>query len=357
MKQSTTATLGIDLGDRWSHLHMLSTATGEVESGRRVRTRVEDLSALFSGMSPRRIVLETGTHSNWVARLAMRHGHEVIVAQARRLRMIYENPTKSDAVDAKMLADLGSTHPDLLHPAHVRSEQVQSDLAVLRARENLVAARTKLVNAARGLSKSLGHVLPVCSTESFPRKAWEDCPEGLRPALQPLLVAIASLTRQIRAAERSVARLCTGRYAKQVAPLLQVPGVAELTALAFVLVVGTPAHFRRTRDVGAFLGLVPRRDQSGASDPQLPITKCGDPMLRRLLGQSAHWILGPFGSDSDLRRWGLKLIERRGKGGKRRALVAVTRRLAVLLLALWKSGATYEALKNANQSASSEIAA
>jgi transposase len=357
MKQAITETMGIDLGDRWSHVYVLSTATGEVLAERRVRTRVDELTALFAGRAPMRVVLETGTHSNWVARLASRHGHEAIVGQARRLRMIYENPNKSDAVDARMLADLGSTHPQLLHPVKVRSEQIQTDLAVLRARENLVEARTKLVNAARGLAKSLGHVLPESSTESFPRKAWEDCPEGLRPALRPLLLSIASLTREIRAAEREVLRLCRGRYAEQVTPLLQVPGVAELTALAFVLVVGDPARFPRTRDLGAFLGLVPRRDQSGASDPQLPITKCGDPMLRRLLGQSAHWILGPFGRDCDLRRWGQGQVERRGKGGKGRVLVAVTRRLGVLLLALWKSGAPYEPLRNANARASDTTAA
>lgn len=348
MKQSITETMGIDLGDRWSYVYALSPVTGEVLDERRVRTTPTDLAALFASVAPMRIVLETGTHSNWVARLAMRQGHEVIVGQARRLRMIYENPTKSDAVDAKMLADLGSTHPQLLHPVTVREERVHADLAVLRVRENLVGVRTKLVNAARGLAKSLGHELPHCSTESFPRKASTDCPEALRPSLRLLFVAIAQLTRQIHAADREVVRLCRGRYAKQVAPLLQVPGVAELSALAFVLVVGDPARFPRTRDIGAFLGLVPRRNQSGASDPQLPITKCGDPMLRRLLGQSAHWILGPFGSDSDLRRWGLKQVERRGKSGKRRVLVAVTRRLAVLLLALWKSGAEYEPLKNSD---------
>jgi transposase len=347
MKQSIAETMGIDLGDRWSHVYAVSPETGEVLEERRVRTRVEDLGSLLAGTRRMRVVLETGTHANWVARLAKRHGHEVIVGHARRLRMIYENPSKSDAVDAQMLAKLGSTHPELLHPVKVRDERTQADLAVLRAREGLVEARTKLVNAARGMAKSLGHRLPECSTESFPRKAWQECAADLRPALRPLLLGVASLTRGIRSADREIRRLCRGRYAEQVRPLLQVPGVAELGALAFVLVVGDPSRFPRTRDVGAFLGLVPRRSQSGASDPQLSITKCGDPTLRRILGQSAHWVLGPHGKDSDLRRWGLARIERGGKSAKGRALVAVTRRLAVLLLALWKSGERYEPLRGA----------
>lgn len=347
MRKSTPTTMGIDLGDRWSHVHVVSPATGEVLSVRRVRTRIEDFEELFAGTQGLRVVLETGTHANWVARLAARHGHAVIVGQARRLRMIYQNPTKSDAVDAQMLADLGSTHPALLHPVTVRSERLQADLAVLRARERAVEARTKLVNAARGLAKSSGHRIATGSTECFPRRLLEGCPADLLPALRPLALAVAALTRAVHAYDREVKRLARGRYRKDVRALVQVPGVGELGALAFVLVVGDPGRFRRTRDVGAFLGLVPRRDQSGASDPQLPITKCGDPMLRRLLGQSAHWILGPFGKDTDLRRWGERRAGRGGKNDRRRALVGVTRRLAVLLLALWKSGDVYEPLRNA----------
>lgn len=349
MKNSTTVTMGIDLGDRWSHVYVRCGETGEVVAERRVRTRTEEVEALFAGVERMRVVLETGTQANWVARTAKRHGHEVIVGQARRLRAIYENPTKSDAVDARMLADLGSTHPQLLHPVTVRDEQVQCDLAVLRGREILVRARTQLVNCARGIVKSLGYRLPDGSTRCFPRRAREACPPDLRPAVGPLLRAIASLTRQIHSADREVRRLCRDRYRRQVAASLQIPGVGELAALTFVLVVGDPGRFRRTRDVGAFLGLVPRRDQSGASDPQLPITKCGDPMLRRLLGQSAQWILGPFGRDCDLRRWAARRAERGGKSAKRRAVVAVTRRLAVQMLALWKSGAPYDPLRNARR--------
>lgn len=346
MRKTITATMGIDLGDRWSYVYAMSPETGEVLGECKVRTRVEDLGEFFAGLPPMRVVLETGTHANWVARLAQRHGHEALVAQARRLRMIYQNPNKSDAVDARMLAEIGSTHPHLLHPVHVRAETVHSHLAVLRARENLVEARTKLVNAARGLVKSSGDRLPESSAESFARKAWDALPEALAPALRPMLLSVAELTRQIRALDREVKRLCAEVYPKETAPLLTVAGVGQLTALAFVLVVGDPARFARARDVGAYLGLVPRRDQSGGSDPQLRITKCGDAMLRRLLVQCAHWILGPFAPDSDLRRWGLARAQRGGKNAKRRAVVAVARRLAVLLLSLRRSGETYEPLRN-----------
>jgi len=351
MRKSTCETMGIDLGDRFSHVHALSARTGEVLGEQRVRTRVEDMEELFAGVPPLRVVIETGTHSNWVARLAARHGHDVVVGQARRLRMIYENPTKSDAVDARMLAELGSTHPELLHPVKVRSETVQAHLAVLRARENLVTARTQLVNTARGLVKSLGDRVPKCSTRAFPRTAWTSCPKILAPALRPLLASIAALTRQIRVADREVSRLMREVYRKETKRLLEVPGVGELIALAFVLVVGDPSRFPKNRDVGAYLGLVPRRDQSGESDPQLPITKCGDAMLRRLLVQGAQYVLGPFGPDSDLRRWGQARVERGGRNAKRRAVVAVARRLSVLLLALWKTDSAYEPLRRSTPAA------
>lgn len=347
MRKRGVTTMGIDLGDRFSYVHVLSPTTGEVLEERRVRTRMEDLDALFASRRPLRIVLETGVHANWVARLAMSHGHEVIVAQARRLRVIYENPTKSDEIDAQMLAELGSTHPELLHPVKVRSETTQAHLALLRAREDLVRARTHLVNAARGMAKSVGHRLPESSTEALPAKARDACPKILAPALRPLLATIAFLTREVRAIDRKIVRLVRDVYAQETRRLLEVPGVGPITSLTFVLIVGDPARFRSNRDVGAFVGLVPRRDQSGESDPQLPVTKCGDAMLRRLLVQCAHRTIGPFGEDTDLRRWGLARCERGGKSAKRRAIIAVARKLSVLLLALWKSGSAYEPTRNA----------
>ena len=186
---------------------------------------------------------------------------------------------------------------------------------------------------------------------AFPRTAWTSCPKILAPALRPLLASIAALTRQIRVADREVSRLMREVYRKETKRLLEVPGVGELIALAFVLVVGDPSRFPKNRDVGAYLGLVPRRDQSGESDPQLPITKCGDAMLRRLLVQGAQYVLGPFGPDSDLRRWGQARVERGGRNAKRRAVVAVARRLSVLLLALWKTDSAYEPLRRSTPAA------
>jgi transposase len=132
----------------------------------------------------------------------------------------------------------------------------------------------------------------------------------------------------------------------EVALLRQVKGVGPLISLTFVLTLDDPQRFRRSRDVGCFLGLRPGRRNSGRSEPQLHISKEGDRYLRTLLVQGAHYILGPLGEDSDLRRWGLKLAQRGGKNAKKRAVVALARKLAVLLHKLWVSGEVYEPLRN-----------
>jgi len=131
--------------------------------------------------------------------------------------------------------------------------------------------------------------------------------------------------------------------------LKQVKGVGTQIALTYLLTIEDPHRFAKSRDVGCFLGLRPGRRDSGESQPQMHISKEGDPYLRTMLVQGAHYILGPFGADSDLRRWGLKLAARGGKNAKKRAVVAVARKLAVLLHRLWVTGEVYEPLHNSHK--------
>jgi transposase len=285
--------------------------------------------------------MEVGTHSRWASHLLEELGHEVLVANARKLRAIYDNPRKGDRADAETLARLARLDPNLLSPIHHRSPQAQADLAIIRSRDALVRSRTLLINHVRGIVKSSGSRLPSCSAESFSKKVEPSIPEPLRPALLPLVDTIGSLTQQIRACDRQIETLCQTQY-PETRSLQQVSGVGPLTALAFVLTLEDPSRFAKSRHLGPALGLVPRRDQSGDRDPQLGITKSGDAFLRRLLVGSAHYVLGPFGPDCDLRRWGLQLAERGGKNAKKRAVVAVARKLAVLLHHLWKTHAIYD---------------
>lgn len=288
-----------------------------------------------------RVVVEAGSHSPWVSRVLEAAGHEVVVANPRRVRLITWNASKRDPVDAEWLARLGRADPALLAPVHHRGPAAQAALSVLRARECLVRARTRVVNQVRGLVKAQGARLPRCSTASFPRRVSPHVPAALQPAVGPALVEIDHLTQQIRAYDQQVAHLATAVF-PETARLRQVPGVGPLTALAFVLTLEDPARFPRSRTVGSYLGLRPRLHESGRRRPALRITKEGDAFVRQLLVQAAHYILGPFGPDTRLRDWGLGLVARGGKHAKQRAVIAVARKLAVLLHQLWRTGAVYE---------------
>jgi transposase len=340
-------TIGLDLGDRSSWYCMLE-ARGEVLLEQKLGTTPKAMKEVFGAMPRSRIALETGMHSPWVSRLLSELGHEVIVAHARNVRLIGESRKKDDRLDAQTLARLARIDPQLLCPVKHRSAKAQADLTVIRARAGLVRARTALVNTARGLVKSYGERLRGCNVRNMnPEKAEGLSPE-LRAALEPLLAGIEMLSEQIREYNERIEKLAQETY-PQVALLKQVKGVGTLIALTFLLTLEDAYRFRKSRDVGCYLGLQPGRRNSGQSEPQMRISKEGDPYLRTLLVQGAHHILGPFGADSDLRRWGLKLAERGGRNGKKRAIIAVARKLAVLLHRLWVSGEVYEPLRNSSQ--------
>jgi transposase len=337
-------TIGLDLGDRTSHYCMLDEA-GNVILERSLPTTPNGIRQAFSRIPRCRIALETGTHSPWVSRQLSELGHEVIVAHARNVRLIGESSRKDDRLDARTLARLARIDPGLLGPVRHRSAQAQIHLTVIRARAALVGTRTALVNAARGLTKSYGQRLNKCGTEQMNRDSSKGLSQELREALDPLLREIESLNERIKEYDQRIEQIAKEIH-PEVARLKQVKGVGTLIALTYVLTLDDPRRFRHSRDVGCFLGLRPGRRNSGQSEPQLHISKEGDRYLRTLMVQGAHYILGPFGQDSDLRRWGLKLAERGGKNAKKRAVVAVARKLSVLLHKLWVSGDVYEPLRN-----------
>jgi transposase len=305
------------------------------------------LQEVFGAMPRSRIALEIGTHSPWISRLLSELGHEVIVANARKVRLIGESRQKDDRLDAQTLARLARIDPQLLSPVKHRSAKAQADLTVIRARAGLVRARTALVNTARGLAKSYGKRLRGCNVRNMnPEKAEGLSPE-LQRALEPLLAGIEAVSERICEYNERIEQLAQQSY-PQTALLKQVKGVGTLIALTYMLTLEDPHRFQ-SRDVGCYLGLQPGRRNSGRSEPQLHISKEGDPYLRTLLVQGAQHILGPFGVDCDLRRWGLKLAERGGRNGKKRAIVATARKLAVLLHRLWVSGEVYAPLHNSSR--------
>jgi transposase len=280
----------------------------------------------------------------------------VLVANARKLRLVYSNKRKTDEADAQNLARLARLDPRLLYPIKHRDEDSQAHMALIRSRQALVGSRTQLVNHVRGAVKSFGHRLPKCPARSFHKNAAEHIPGALRPAIEPILEQIGSLTERIGDYDRQLETISKAHY-PETELLRQVEGVGPLTALTFVLTVGDPHRFEKSRSVGAYLGLVPARDQSGDRDPQKRISREGDETLRKLLVSNSHYILGPFGSDSDLRRHGEKIAARGGKNAKKRAAVAVARKLSVLLHRLWVTGEVYDPLHNTHRRQEREEAA
>jgi transposase len=333
-------TAGLDLGDRVSRVCEID-AAGKIVKTAAVATTPGAIERYFGGRPRCRVVLEASTHSPWVSRQLKELQHEVVVANTSEVYAKRPRKRRNDRTDAEFLARQGRADVELLHPISHRSAEAQQDLALLRARDQLVGARTKLINHVRGSVKSLGGRINKCAAESFARQAGRQVPEALRPSLAPLLEVIADLTTRIRGMDQQVERMVEEHPE---AVLLQQPkGVGPLTAIAFVRAVEDPRRFKHSRQVGAFFGLVPKLDESSDSSPQLRITKAGDALVRKYLVSSARYILGPFGPPCDLRRYGEVIAARGGKNASKRAAVAVARKLAVMLHRLWVTNAQYDA--------------
>lgn len=336
-------TVGLDLGDNQSRYHILDEAAETVSTGQLPTTKA-GLRSLFEKMPPSRVALEVGTHSPWVSRLLTELGHEVIVANTHKVRLITHSIKKNDRIDAEKLARLARADPKLLSPIRHRGEVAQADLAVIRGRAALVEARTGLINTARGLVKAFGERLKSCDADQVGEGLQEGLSEAARRAVQPLLRSVEAVSEQMRVYDGEIEEIAK-RY-PEVELLRQVYGVGQLIGLTFVLTIEDPSRFEHSRDVGPFLGLIPKQGDSGDRQPELGITKAGDQLLRSLLVQGAHCLLRKGAPESDLRIWGMEKIEKGGKNAKRRAIVGVARKLAVLLHRLWVTGEVYDPLYN-----------
>jgi len=342
-----SVTIGMDLGDKTSRYCLLSDE-GEILREGQVATTKAGMTGTFGRIGRARIAIEVGTHSPWVSRLLRSFGHELIVANPRQVKLITESSRKDDRLDAQTLARLARIDPQLLRPIQHRSEKAQMALMVIRVRAALISARTSLVNTARGLAKALGERLPQCDADQMGVLQTESLPPNVQRVLEPLLKEVESLTEKIKDSDREIEQIARKDY-PETALLQQVGGVGPLIALTFVLTVEDKDRFQKSRDIGCYVGLRPRRSDSGQSQPQLRITKEGDPYLRTMLVQGAHYIISRRGPDTDLKRWGLHLAERGGKRAKKKAVVAVARKLGILLHRLWVTGEVYEPLRNQNR--------
>lgn len=337
--------IGIDLGDK-KHAICAINQDGKILKEYSIYNRADDLEQLSHDFPKALMALEVGTHSPWISRLLDNLGHEVLVANARKLRAIYTNERKCDELDARMLAKIARLDPELLHPIEHVSAEAQHDLLSLKFRDTLVRQRVHIITSIRFSIKSLGVKIKSPSSASFAtyaRNTLSEEPEILA-MIEPSLAALDVIGTSIKKYDKLIEVACHEKY-PETQKLQQITGVGPITSLCFVLSIGDTLRFKKTRDIGAYLGLVPRRDQSGNTDKQLSISKAGNGQLRKLLVQCAQYILGHFGPDCDLRRHGLKLAARGGKAAKKKAIVAIARKLAVLMLALQTTDGNYVPLK------------
>ena len=258
-------TIGMDLGDKTSRYCVLN-EQGEVTKESSVGTTKKGMLQVFGGMKRCRIAVEVGTHSPWVSRLLSGLGYEVIVANARQVKLISQSSRKDDKLDAQTLARLARVDPQLLRPIRHRSEKAQQDLMTIRVRAALVEARTSLVNTARGLVKAMGERLPKCDADNLGTEKLEGLPEGLQETLKPLLEQVESLTEKIKESDVKIEQIARKDY-PETELLRQVRGVGNLIALTFVLTVEDPQRFQKSRDVGCYVGLRPKRRGSGLAGP------------------------------------------------------------------------------------------
>lgn len=329
--------IGMDVSDKKSQLAILK---GDRLRFDTVQNTRKALRLQFCSLPASRVALEAGTHSPWLSRELEALGHEVIVANPRKLALITQNVRKSDIRDAETLARLAKADPKLLSPIHHRGEDAQKALALIKVRDRLVSARTSLINCARGIVKPLARVLPSCDAARFVKRVSEAMDAELAPILTPLLKSLVPINEQIKVLDREIELLAKDNVAARC--VRQIHGVGPITALSFVMTIDDPARFAKSRDVGAYLGLTPARSQSGEEDPQMHISKQGDVMLRRLLVSCAQVVMKRNAPDSALKRFGTRLAQRGGKAAKKKAIVAVARKLAVLMHRLWVTGEVYE---------------
>lgn len=343
---SVILTTGLDLGDDTTHLCTVDASRQVVHRARFATTRGE-FRRHFAGQPSQRVVLEAGSQSLWISHLLKELGHDVLIVDARRTKLITEGDRKTDKRDAETLARLALGVPELLGCSQHRTLAKQGELSMVRVRDLLVRQRSQCIVFCRQTLKAFGVRVPSLSAPCFHKRVYEYLTRETAHALSPAIKVLAALEEQIRECDKALETVAK-RY-PETQQLRQVCGVGPLTSLAFVLTVDDPKRFQRSRNVGAWLGLVPKCRASGQANPQLRITKRGDSYMRRLLVTSAQYILGPFGEDSDLRRYGQQVCSRGGRNAKKRAVVAVARKLAVLLHRLWVTDATYEPLRNSSK--------
>lgn len=341
MDKAYYTTIGMDVSDRKTQICVMAKAgaTPKVVMETTIPTTKDGLAKFLATQdksSP--VAFETGTHCRWMHEVAEGMGFKVYVANPCRLRMITESKTKNDVNDARMLARIALADPGLLHPVRLRSAEHQKMINLHEMRNLLVKQRTGIVVQLRSVAKSMGFRIPKCQAASFhnlDRKTW---PKEFRDIAWPMMKGLEQLAVTIKTYEKQIREFAeTPTFKAKVERLMEIRYVGLYVATGFVAVTGGDMdRFETPRDVGPWLGVTPKQDQSGDIDRQCRMTKAGSPFMRRLLVESAQLIMRDGSAPTDLKVKGLRICARGAKISKRKAISAVARSLAVLMVAMLK---------------------
>lgn len=330
--------IGIDLGDKTNEVCILNNQ-GQTVDTFKIENNADAFTLLFKKYPKASYAIEVGSHALWIHDLAIACGVQMYVANPRKTNLIGSSKSKNDKVDAALLAKLLKSDPDLLFPVTLRDIKTQKDFCLVKSRDSLVSARGDLIRHIRGIIKPFGIILPDSVTvDNFHETITEHVSAKDFPAIPWLVESIKVMSKNIKVMDKQLNKLINTKYPEAI-NLQTIPGVGPITAISFLLIIGNPKRFNKSRIVGSYLGLVPKQNQSGSMDKSLGITKTGNPLLRRLLVNCAHRTLGVFGKDSQLRRFGEKIMgDTNNKIRKKKAVVAVSRKMAVLMHSMLISG-------------------
>ena len=335
-------TIGADVSDRTTKICVMTKAEG---GERRIvvettcattKAGFEEALSKFDRSWP--VVFETGTHCRWMDRLFKEMGFKTIVGNPGKIPSITKSNTKNDRNDARELARLAIADPAMLHPVFLRDEVYQQMLRFQHARNMLISQRTQTINQIRGFAKSMGHRIECSSTEKFHELSKADWPRELEECAWPLMGVLKTVNLKIKAYDRLIERLAERpEFKPMVERVREVYGVGAIGSTVFVAAIGgRPDRFDHARDVGPYLGMTPKQDQSGDDDKQLHITHAGADIVRATLVECAGVVMMSNAKDTDLKLKGLRIAMHGGGIAKKKAKVAVARALAVTMLALLK---------------------
>ena len=335
-------TIGADVSDRTTKICVMTKAEG---GERRIvvettcattKAGFEEALSKFDRSWP--VVFETGTHCRWMDRLFKEMGFKTIVGNPGKIPSITKSNTKNDRNDARELARLAIADPAMLHPVFLRDEVYQQMLRFHHARNMLISQRTQTINQIRGFAKSMGHRIECSSTEKFHELSKADWPRELEECAWPLMGVLKTVNLKIKAYDRLIERLAERPEFKPMVERVRVVyGVGVIGSTVFVAAIGgRPDRFDHARDVGPYLGMTPKQDQSGDDDKQLHITHAGADIVRATLVECAGVVMMSNAKDTDLKLKGLRIAMHGGGIAKKKAKVAVARALAVTMLALLK---------------------